>query len=132
LDEIKKPSWTSAFFTCVPAPAGAGLAMMPMYLGFLGLIDNGHNYALLIAPYVAIIALLMVSRIPTYSGKSSGAGVKREHVLPVVGLGVGYLVCLFTYPWETLSISAMAYLVMIPVSIRSYRRKRKEVDTTQG
>lgn len=128
LDDLKKPAWTGSFFTGIPAPAGAGLAMAPMYLGFLGVIDNGHNYAVLIAPYVAIIALLMVSRIPTYSGKSSGTGVKREHVLPIVGLGVGYLVCLFTYPWETLSVSALAYLVMIPFSIRSYRRYRKLQD----
>lgn len=121
LDDLKKPSWAGRFFTGIPAPAGAGLAMAPMYLGFLGIIDNGHTYAVYIAPYVAIIALLMVSRIPTFSGKG-GNRVRREHVLPIVGLGVGYLVCLFTYPWETLSVSAAAYLIMIPVSIRAYRK----------
>lgn len=121
LDDLKKPSWAGRFFTGIPAPAGAGLAMAPMYLGFLGIIDNGHKFALMIAPYVAIIALLMVSRIPTFSGKT-GARVQREHVLPIVGLGVGFLVCLFTYPWETLSVSALFYIFMIPFSIRSYRR----------
>lgn len=125
LDEDRKPAWMTGFFTGVPAPAGAGLAMLPMYLGFLGLIDNGHHYAVLIAPYVVIVALLMVSRIPTYSGKASTAGIPREQVLPVVGLGVGYLVCLFTYPWETLSISAIAYFAMIPFSIRSYRQHKR-------
>lgn len=127
LDDAKKPAWASAFFTGVPAPAGAGLALLPMYLGFLGIIDNGHHYAVLIAPYVAIVALLMVSRIPTFSGKSSTSGVARDQVLPIVGLGVGYMVCLFTYPWETLSISALGYIVMLPFSIRSYRRHKRQL-----
>lgn len=126
LDDLKKPAWTSSFFTGVPAPAGAGLAMLPMYLGFLGIIDNGHRYAVFIAPYVMVVALLMVSRIPTFSGKSSTSGVRREHVLPIVGLGVAYLVCLFTYPWETLSLSALAYIALIPFSIRAYYRYRRE------
>ena len=127
LDDLKKPAWTSRFFTGIPAPAGAGLVMLPMYLGFLGLIDNGHKFAMMIAPFVVVVALLMVSRIPTFSGKS-GNRVQREHVLPIVGLGVGFLVCLFTYPWETLSISALIYLVMILFSIRSYRRYRSMPD----
>jgi CDP-diacylglycerol--serine O-phosphatidyltransferase len=47
---------------------------------FLGVIDDGHNYALFIAPYVAAVALLMVSRVPTYSGKNLGHWVPRDLV----------------------------------------------------
>ena len=37
LDDPKRPKWQSAFFVGVPAPAGAGLAMLPLYLSFVGL-----------------------------------------------------------------------------------------------
>jgi CDP-diacylglycerol---serine O-phosphatidyltransferase len=122
LDDLEKPAWKSRFFTGVPAPAGAGLALAPMYLGFLGIIDNGQHYAPLIAPYVFLVALLMVSRIPTYSGKTMGTSVRRERVLPILGLAAAAIVCLAAFPWETLSLFALLYLAMIPVSIRSYRR----------
>jgi CDP-diacylglycerol---serine O-phosphatidyltransferase len=122
LDDLEKPAWKSRFFTGVPAPAGAGLALAPMYLGFLGVIDRGQNYAYLIAPYVAIVSLLMVSRIPTFSGKTMGTSVRRERVLPILGLAALAIVCLAAFPWETLSLFAGLYIIMIPVSIRSYRK----------
>jgi CDP-diacylglycerol---serine O-phosphatidyltransferase len=124
LDDLEKPAWKSRFFTGVPAPAGAGLALAPMYLGFLGIIDKGQNYAFVIAPYVALVSLLMVSRIPTFSGKTMGTSVRRERVLPILGLAALAIVCLAAFPWETLTIFAAVYLLMIPASIRSYRNFR--------
>lgn len=122
LDDPNKPAWAAGYFTGAPAPAGAGLAMAPMYLGFLGLIDDGHPYALLFAPYVVIVALLMVSRIPTYSGKNFGGFVPRDYVLPILGLGAFTIIMLVAYPWELLTVFALSYLAMIPFAMRSYRR----------
>lgn len=122
LDDPNKPAWAAGFFTGAPAPAGAGLAMLPLYLGFLGLVDDGHAYAALFAPYVAAVALLMVSRIPTYSGKNLGSRVPREMVLPFLGLGVFVIVLLIAYPWEFLTVIAILYIILIPFGIRSYRR----------
>ncbi len=106
------------FFTGAPAPAGAGLALLPLYLGFLGVIDDGHQYAILIGPYVVLVALLMVSRIPTFSGKNAGSRIPREMVLPVLGLRLS------PHHADRLSVGiphvvSIAYLVMIPVSMRS-------------
>jgi CDP-diacylglycerol---serine O-phosphatidyltransferase len=123
LDDPNKPAWASRFFTGAPAPAGAGLALLPFYLGFLGIIDEGHGWALLIGPYVVVVALLMVSRVPTFSGKHMGR-IRGDMVLPVLGLGVLAVVMLISYPWEFLSIVSFAYLALIPVSIRSQRRLR--------
>jgi CDP-diacylglycerol---serine O-phosphatidyltransferase len=122
LDDLEKPAWKSRFFTGVPAPAGAGLALLPMYLGFLGIIDSGQAYAPVIAPFVFVVALLMVSRIPTFSGKTMGTSVRRERVLPILGLALMAIVCIAAFPWETLSLFATLYLLMIPFSIRSYRQ----------
>lgn len=121
LDDPNKPAWANRFFTGAPAPAGAGLALLPFYLGFLGIIDEGHGWALLIGPYVVLIALLMVSRIPTFSGKHMGR-IRGDMVLPVLGLAVLAVVLLISYPWEFLSIVSIIYLALIPVSMRSHRR----------
>lgn len=131
IDDPERPEWMTAYFTGAPAPAGAGLALAPMYLGFLGIIDDGHNYAMLICPYVALVALLMVSRIPTYSGKRSGTRIRRDLVLPVLGLGSLLVVMLITYPWHVLSALAIAYLALVPFSIRSYRRRRALESTVE-
>ena len=125
LDDPNKPAWANQFFTGAPAPAGAGLALLPFYLGFLGLIDDGHGWSLVIGPYVVLVALLMVSRIPTFSGKNMGR-IPGDKVLPVLGLAVLAVIMLIAYPWELLSISSIAYLAVIPVSFRSYRRRQAD------
>lgn len=121
LDDPNKPAWASRFFTGAPAPAGAGLALLPLYLSFLGIVDDGHRYAILFAPYVVAVALLMVSRVPTFSGKNMGR-IPREMVLPVLGLTAFAVIMLIAYPWEFLTLISITYLVLILVSIRSYRR----------
>ena len=130
LDDPGKPLWANRFFTGAPAPAGAGLALLPLYLSFLGVIDDGHGWALLIGPYVVLVALLMVSRIPTYSGKNLGP-IRGDMVLPVLGIAVFAVVMLFAYPWGFLSVVSAAYLLLIPVSVRSYRRY-KAADAARG
>jgi len=126
LDDPHKPAWAAGFFTGAPAPAGAGLALAPMYLGFLGLIGDGHALAWAIGPYVAGIAVLMVSRVPTYSGKNLGRSIPRDMVLPILGVGVFAVILLIAFPWEFLSLMALVYLAMIPFGIRSYRRHKRQ------
>jgi CDP-diacylglycerol---serine O-phosphatidyltransferase len=121
LEDPNKPAWAGQFFTGAPAPAGAGLALLPLYLGFLGFIDDGHGWALVIAPYVVLVALLMVSRVPTFSGKNMGR-IPGDKVLPVLGFAVLAVIMLIAYPWEFLTIVSIAYLVLIPMSLRSYRQ----------
>ena len=124
LDDPGKPAWAAGFFSGAPAPAGAGLALLPMYLGFLGIMPDGHPYAMLVAPYITAVALLMVSRVPTYSGKSFGSRVPRDMVLPVLGFCAFAVVLLIAFPWEFLTVLAVVYLALLPVSVRSYRRHK--------
>lgn len=123
LDDPDKPAWASAFFTGLPAPAGALLAMLPFYLGFLGFIDEGHNHVKTIAGFVVLIAVLMVSRVPTFSGKNI-TRVPRELFLPLLaGLALA-VVYLISFPWESLAIVSVVYLCLIPVSVLTYRRRK--------
>ena len=123
LDSPAKPSWASGYFTGMPAPAGALLAMAPLYLGFLGIIDEGHPFAKTISAYEIIIAALMVSRIPTFSGKTISR-IPREFFLPILALLALFVVFLISYPWETLTTLTATYLLLLPFGVLSYRRKK--------
>jgi CDP-diacylglycerol--serine O-phosphatidyltransferase len=124
LDDPNKPGWMNNYFSGVPAPAGAGLALVPMYMSFLGIIDDPHASARLIAPLVFIVAILMISQVPTFSGKNLKR-VPRDLVIPVLGGAALVLVCLTSFPWETLLTAAGAYAALIPLSMRSYFRLKK-------
>jgi CDP-diacylglycerol---serine O-phosphatidyltransferase len=124
LDDDSRKHWAANFFSGIPAPAGAGLVLVPMYLSFLGFIDNGHDIARLVAPYTFLIAIFLISRVPTFSGKNLAAGIQRDLALPLLAAAALGMVCLIAFPWESLMLLAVAYLAMIPVSIRSYRRHR--------
>ncbi|MCA0432827.1 MAG: phosphatidylcholine/phosphatidylserine synthase [Proteobacteria bacterium] len=121
LDDPNKPAYANAFFSGIPAPAGAGLAMIPFYLGFLKIIPDGHDWAMWFAPLVVAVAVLMVSRVPTYSGKSVRK-VPREMVLPILAAAALLIVCLISFPWHTMLLVWGVYLALIPLSWLSYRR----------
>ena len=125
IEDPDKPPFAGKFFTGIPAPAGALLAMLPMYLGFLGLIEDGEAAAPLVLPFVALVAMGVVSRIPTYSGKGSGQQIRRDMAMPIVITAVLSLILLISYPWEMLTFIAVAYVVTIPIAIRSYNRQHQ-------
>lgn len=119
LEDPLKPAYANAFFVGMPAPAGAGLAMVPLYIGFLQGDVEGHRYAGFIAPCVVGLAILLVSRVPTFSGKTVDR-VPRELVLPILAAGALAIVCLIAYPWQTLLTAASLYVALIPVSVMRY------------
>ena len=128
IDDPDKPAWMMNFFTGAPAPAGAGLAMAPMYLGFLGLIPDGHSVAWLVLPYIAAVALLMVSRVPTFSAKTLGSRISRDLVLPLLGVAALVIVTLIAFTWEMLTAMSILYIALLPVGIRSYRRHKAQYE----
>jgi CDP-diacylglycerol---serine O-phosphatidyltransferase len=132
IEDPAKPAWMSGYFTGVPAPAGAGLALAPFYLGFLGLIPDPRAAAPVILVYIALVAVAMVSRIPTYSGKTVGQRVSRELVLPMLAAVVIGAVLLIAYTWQMLALMALAYIASIPVGIRHYRRQNREWEARSG
>jgi CDP-diacylglycerol--serine O-phosphatidyltransferase len=122
LEDDKKPEWKERFFVGVPAPSGAGLLLFPMIAMFfandkLGILTYPFPIYTL-AGYLVIIALLMVSRIPTFSFKRMT--IEREYV-PFILVGtVIFIALLILEPWAMLSLVAIAYLCLIPVSIARY------------
>ena len=115
--EVEKPKWQSDYFTGMPAPAGAITVLLPLYLDGLGLFDV-RSWAWLIALYTAAMAALLVSTIPTFSGKLMGERISREFVLPIFVGAAALVALLVTYPYGTLTLVTLLYLALIPVSYR--------------
>jgi CDP-diacylglycerol--serine O-phosphatidyltransferase len=127
--EDDKPRWQSNFFTGMPTPAAAIAVLLPVYLYQLGFEDLKSPLALkVVLVYTLFIAFMMVSTIPTYSGKLLGERVGREWVLPIFVLAIGGVAMLLTYPYETLAFITVAYLVTIPLSWRRFQEKVQQTE----
>jgi CDP-diacylglycerol---serine O-phosphatidyltransferase len=124
LEDPKKPAYAANFFTGIPAPAGAALALMPLYYGFLVGDVQGHKHAVFVAPLIVAISALMVSRVPTFSGKNF-TRVPRDMVIPVLALAALLIICVISFPWQTLLVISLAYAAMIPVSIFRFWQLRR-------
>ncbi|GLS46589.1 CDP-alcohol phosphatidyltransferase family protein [Methylobacterium brachythecii] len=125
LDDPNRPEWKKDFFVGMPAPAGALTGMLPLYLHFLGLTFESWAAPVLLV-YVLCIALLVVSTVPTFSGKTWGKRVPREHVLPIFLVLVVVFGLVISFPFETMVTLATVYLVALPVGAMQYRRRVKQ------
>src|SRR5690242_17005915 len=132
IDDPSRPLWSGNFFTGVPAPAGAIVVMLPIYIGLLGGPKFAATVTLL---YTLGIAFLMVSQLPVFSGKRVGKRVPPEMVLPVFVLVVLFFALLIAYPWWVLTIGTICYLACLPlgwVSYKEYQRKDAVSAMTQA
>ncbi|KZK83411.1 CDP-alcohol phosphatidyltransferase [Pseudovibrio sp. Ad13] len=120
LDDPNKPKWANKFFTGVPAPAGALTVLLPIYLERLG-VPHWNELALPVALYTMFVGLLMVSQLPTFSGKQIGTHIRREWVLPLFVVAVGIIALGASYPFECLTVISSGYLISIPFAWRSYK-----------
>ena len=117
-----KASWQSEYFVGVPAPAGAMLVLAPVYLGFLGVMPD-RTFGFIASAYTVVIGFLLVSRLPVWSGKSGGSGIRRDLVLPIMLGVVVYAALLMSYTWEVMVATVAGYLLWLPFGARSWRRK---------
>lgn len=121
-EDLDRPAWQAEYFVGVPAPAGAVIVMAPMYLAFLG-VEPSRNVAFVGTAFAILVAFLLVSRLPIYSGKK--LRIRREYLLPVMLAGVFYVLLLIVFPWQTLTTSVAGYLIFLPLSASAYARRAK-------
>jgi CDP-diacylglycerol--serine O-phosphatidyltransferase len=121
-EDPNPPGRQTDYFVGVPAPAGAVLVMLPAYLGFLG-VERTHLFAYVSTVYAVLVAMLLISRLPVYSGKGISTKVHRDIVLPLILIVVLYVSLLANYTWETLCVSALIYLGSLPFGFRAYSRR---------
>lgn len=126
------PAWKKGFFQGVPAPAGAGLALLPLFI-WLQSPETFEEFAFanpLVGLWAIIVAGLMVSRIPTWGTKMIKAPAKMA--MPMLALSVFIIAALIQAPWQTLTVMSLAYLIHIPFAFRHFRRlQQKNQDTEE-
>ncbi|MEZ5932851.1 MAG: CDP-diacylglycerol--serine O-phosphatidyltransferase [Alphaproteobacteria bacterium] len=116
LEDPDRPPWMARFFTGMPAPAAAGVVLVPMMLTFALGQDWPSAWALNAVTMVAV-ALMMVSTVKTFSIKMITTRVSPEYMLPVL-VGIGAIItALVNVPWWTLLTVAFIYLVSLPIGI---------------
>ncbi|UZK66950.1 CDP-diacylglycerol--serine O-phosphatidyltransferase [Sphingomonas sp. M1-B02] len=120
IDGEIQPHKSAGFLTGVPAPAGAVLALTPLFL-WLWTGAEIVRTPIAIAVWTVFAASLMVSSIATFSPT---VRLRRNIRFEFVVALVVFIAALVSAPWPTLAIVAIAYLATIPFSIRSYRRIR--------
>ena len=74
-----------------------------------------------LAAFMLFVAFMMVSRIPTYAGKTLGSRVPRTWVMPLFVTVVAFVALLVTYTFEVLTVLTAFYLILIPLGFRQYR-----------
>lgn len=126
LDQPDQPHWKANYFVGIPAPAAAIVLLLPLYVSELGISGIWWITTPFIVIYTLAIAFLMVSQVPTYSGKLIAQRVRREYVLPVFVLAVSFVAVLVTYPFTTLTVGTLTYLAVIPISYLTYRRQERK------
>ena len=118
-----KQLWKSNYFEGVPSPAGGILILMPL---IFELADLNLNYNIKnLTPYFTIlIAILMVSKLPTLSLKKISISPKATAFI-LLGIGIMFISLLY-YTFETLLIFGLVYLISIPISFFMYKNKNKK------
>ena len=127
------PRWAANFFSGAPAPAGAGLIMLPMFISFEwggGWADWIARSPYLNAVWISGVALMMVSTVPTVSLKR--IRIPHHLVIPTL-LGIGVMTgFVTTAPWPTLTFVGAVYLASIPLTIRAAARARRTAAARQA
>lgn len=132
LDGAPAPAYTYNFFTGVPAPAGAGVALFPLFLGLEAKslewdwLLSITQYPLFCALVLVGTAFLLVSTLPVWSFKNFK--VPHEYVLPLLLGAVTYAAVLVADPWAALAAGGLIYLGMLPFSVRSFRLLKREAE----
>ncbi len=123
------PPYAYNYFQGVPAPMGAMLALLPMILEFAYDLPIG-DYKELSFIWVAAVALLMVSIIPTFSFKQFKVSYRWGLAL-VIFIAIA-LALLFSNPWKLLGVLCVLYVCLMPVSAYRYRLLRLEALRLRG
>ena len=114
INSESEPSWRDNFFEGIPSPAGGVLVLMPLIYSYSEVQFLKLNYQIIVPSLFIFISILLISKIPTYSLKK--IVVPRSATIFLLFVVVLYFGLLLIYTFNTLIISGVLYLIMIPVS----------------
>ncbi|MCB2052099.1 MAG: phosphatidylcholine/phosphatidylserine synthase [Novosphingobium sp.] len=123
IDLDHQPHKSAGFLTGVPAPVGAGLAFLPMYLWLASGWPVVREPAV-VAVWVALCAFLMISNVATLSWSSLRP--RRSIRLEMLAMAGLVFASLLTEPWWTLASLCAVYLLLMPLGMFSYAKVKRQ------
>jgi len=123
IDMADQPRKQAGFLTGVPAPVGAGLAFLPLYL-WIASADPLFRQPWLVGSWLVVVAFLLISSLPTYCWKSlRPRRAVRMELIALFGISMAALV---SEPWLTLVGICAVYLISLPLGLVSYAKVRRQ------
>ena len=120
----QETSWKDNFFEGVPSPAGGILVLTPLIVSLSGFNYIQLNYDLIVPAFFIITSVLLISKFPTYSFKK--IVIPRKATIFLLFGIVLFFGLLLIYPFTIISISAVVYLILLPISFFHYQKIKKE------
>ena len=120
------PSWRDNFFEGVPSPAGGILVLTPLILDITDFDYIQLNYDIIVTIFFITTSLLLISKFPSYSFKK--IVIQRKTTIFLLFGIVLFFGLLLVYPFIFISISAIIYLLMLPISFFHYQKLKKKND----
>lgn len=125
LEEEPQPEYWNHFFTGVPAPAAAAMAIMPVMISFefpeADWLFRSNAFG---AVLLVVVTVLMVSRIPTFSTKR--LRIPTYMLMPLMLVVALFASFIISQPWLTLGLATICYMLSIPVGIVVFLQEKNK------
>ena len=120
----QESSWKDNFFEGVPSPAGGILVLTPLIISLTDFNYIQLNYDVLVPAFFIITSLLLISKFPSYSLKK--IVIQRKATIFLLFGIVLFFGLLLIYPFNIIAISAIIYLLILPISFIHYQKLKKQ------
>ena len=118
------PSWRDNFFEGVPSPAGGILVLTPLIFSMTSFNLVNVNYEIVVPTFFIFTSLLLISKFPTYSFKK--IVIQRKTTIFLLFGIVLFFGLILVYPFNVISLSAIIYLLLLPISFIHYQKLKKQ------
>jgi CDP-diacylglycerol--serine O-phosphatidyltransferase len=119
-----EPSWRDNFFEGVPSPAGGILVLTPLIFSMSSIEVFKIDYAVIVPIFFIVTSFLLISKFPSYSFKK--IVIQRKATIFLLFGIVLFFGLLLIYPFNVISVSALIYLTMLPISFVHYQKLKKQ------
>ncbi len=119
----QEPSWKDNFFEGVPSPAGGILVLTPLIFSMTNFEFIPINYEIVVPIFFIVTSFLLISKFPSYSFKK--IVIQRKITIFLLFGIVLFFGLLLIYPFNVITISALIYLAMLPISYLHYKKLKK-------
>ena len=130
INSNQEPSWRDNFFEGVPSPAGGILVLTPLIISLSGFDFINLNYEIVVPAFFIATSILLISKFPTYSFKK--IVIPRKTTIFLLFGIVLFFGLLLVYTFNVIAISAIVYLILIPMSFLHYSRIKKRLENEKN